>query len=238
MIVIVRDGNLGAFGSLALTALFVLVPSIIETLMHRDTHESPQSIPTTRSGLSTQPAYFAVLFLQVLIPTAFVGMIAVILTTDRFRRFLGLETLENQNHETQARPRPTRSSAAIAAQIRKLPLIEYQTRADLEKLSLKDLVAYRNEARAKGYKAITTSSGKRKSEILQSRAEVIREIVGRAGGGEDGEDGEDECSICFAQYESNDILRILPKCGHVFHAECGDLWFVRNPRCPLCKSSI
>jgi hypothetical protein len=226
MIVIVGGGNLGPVASLAITALFLLVPSIIETLTNRE-----------RPDATVLPAYFVFLFLQVLVPIASLGLITALLINERFRRFLRLGTLDDENHDqgTHARPRTPRSTTAAAAGIRKLPLIKYRTRRDLEALSLKELVAYRNEVRDKGYKAITTSSGKKTSEVLQSRAEVIQEIVGPAGD-RDGED-EDVCSICFGAYESNDILRILPKCGHVFHAECIDRWILTNPLCPLCKTS-
>ncbi len=225
MIVIVAGGHVGLFASLAVTALFLLGPSIIQTLMQRETWHHERQGATFFSA--RPPPYLAALFLQVLVPFGVVGLIALVLTNERIRRLFRLGTLE-----TPTPPQVSRSSTVIAAQIRKLPLIEFRARTDLEKLSLRDLVAYRNEARDKGYKAITTSSGKRKSEILQSREEVIQEIVGHADDGE----GEDVCSICFAQYESNDILRILPACGHVFHAECGDRWFLRNPLCPLCKT--
>jgi len=234
MIVIVAHGNIGLVGSLAVTALFLLGPSIIQTLMQRETWHH-ERLSTAHLEAHLHP-YLATLFLRVLAPIGLVALIAIALTNERVRRFLRLGTLENDDdQEAHAQTQTSRSSTAIAAEIRKLPLIEYHTRSDLEKLSLKELVAYRNEARDKGYKAITTSRGKKKSEILQSREEVVQEMAGLV----DGSDGEDVCSICFAQYESNDILRILPKCGHVFHAECVDRWFLRGrPSCPMCKAKF
>ena len=255
--------NLGAVLQLGGFLLFLLVPSLVQILFlgdepaeerideHNDrtrqssginpNTESPQWIQSTES---TTP-FYVLLLLQVVVPVIAVGVLVAALTDDRIRRFLRLEEIGNQNWGGNGHPQTRRnrnSAAAIAAKIRNLPLIEYRSRRDLEQMPLKELVAYRNEARKKGYKAITTSSGKRQAEILQSREEVIQDIVGRAPDGQDagadGEDTDEMCSICFAQYESNDILRILPKCGHVFHAECGDLWFVRNQSCPLCKADI
>ena len=130
MIVIVGGGNLGPVASLAITALFLLVPSIIETLTNRE-----------RPDATVLPAYFVFLFLQVLVPIASLGLITALLINERFRRFLRLGTLDDENHDqgTHARPRTPRSTTAAAAGIRKLPLIKYRTRRDLEALSLKGL---------------------------------------------------------------------------------------------------
>ncbi|KAI0497459.1 hypothetical protein KFK09_020687 [Dendrobium nobile] len=52
----------------------------------------------------------------------------------------------------------------------------------------------------------------------------------------------DCCAICLADYaneerEDNQI-RILPDCGHVFHARCVGQWLGINPTCPICRSSV
>ncbi|KAH0451170.1 hypothetical protein IEQ34_018469 [Dendrobium chrysotoxum] len=53
----------------------------------------------------------------------------------------------------------------------------------------------------------------------------------------------DRCSICLVDYadeeerEDNQI-RILPDCGHVFHAICVGEWLRNNPTCPICRSSV
>ncbi|KAI9504402.1 hypothetical protein GGI25_003323 [Coemansia spiralis] len=44
-----------------------------------------------------------------------------------------------------------------------------------------------------------------------------------------------ECAICLAQYEPENLARVLP-CDHVFHSECIDVWLTeRSSRCPICK---
>ncbi|KAE8676531.1 putative RING-H2 finger protein ATL71 [Hibiscus syriacus] len=45
------------------------------------------------------------------------------------------------------------------------------------------------------------------------------------------------CSICLADYKSNDRLRLLPDCNHLFHVKCVDPWLRLNPTCPVCRTS-
>ncbi|EPS63693.1 hypothetical protein M569_11092, partial [Genlisea aurea] len=56
----------------------------------------------------------------------------------------------------------------------------------------------------------------------------------RYGGGGKGGGG---CAICLADYEESDALRLLPECGHVFHAECVDPWLLIHATCPVCRKS-
>lgn len=46
------------------------------------------------------------------------------------------------------------------------------------------------------------------------------------------------CSICLGDYEDNDMLRLLPDCGHVFHLKCVDCWLRQHSTCPLCRKSL
>jgi E3 ubiquitin-protein ligase RNF38/44 len=48
---------------------------------------------------------------------------------------------------------------------------------------------------------------------------------------------EPTCSICLADYEPNERLRVLP-CRHCFHQECLDPWLARNANCPNCRTSL
>ncbi|KAJ6690628.1 hypothetical protein OIU85_006839 [Salix viminalis] len=38
-------------------------------------------------------------------------------------------------------------------------------------------------------------------------------------------------------YKDSDLLRLLPECGHFFHAQCIDLWLKLHPTCPICRNS-
>ncbi|CAM6039164.1 unnamed protein product [Sphagnum compactum] len=61
----------------------------------------------------------------------------------------------------------------------------------------------------------------------------------------DGGDGENEevephreCAVCLSEFEAEDSLRLLPKCKHIFHLECIDVWFQSHSTCPLCRATI
>ncbi|PON76447.1 43kDa postsynaptic protein [Parasponia andersonii] len=45
------------------------------------------------------------------------------------------------------------------------------------------------------------------------------------------------CSVCLADYQGSDVLRVLPDCGHVFHVRCVDPWLRLRPTCPLCRNT-
>ena len=53
-------------------------------------------------------------------------------------------------------------------------------------------------------------------------------------------DSEDEtCSICLMEFEGEDVVSQLSKCGHVFHMKCIEKWLdCNNFTCPLCRSSF
>lgn len=47
-----------------------------------------------------------------------------------------------------------------------------------------------------------------------------------------------ECVVCLGPFEENEALRLLPKCGHVFHAECVDIWLGSHATCPFCRAIL
>lgn len=46
------------------------------------------------------------------------------------------------------------------------------------------------------------------------------------------------CTVCIAEYQPEDTLRILPFCGHSFHANCIDIWLQQHSTCPVCRVSL
>lgn len=46
------------------------------------------------------------------------------------------------------------------------------------------------------------------------------------------------CSICTMEYEQEDGLRKLTRCGHYFHTRCIDRWLDEHNTCPLCRTNI
>ncbi|KAI3805486.1 hypothetical protein L1987_27909 [Smallanthus sonchifolius] len=47
-----------------------------------------------------------------------------------------------------------------------------------------------------------------------------------------------DCAVCLCEFEGEDKLRLLPKCGHAFHMECIDIWLLSHSTCPLCRGSL
>nr|BAJ90101.1 predicted protein [Hordeum vulgare subsp. vulgare] len=48
---------------------------------------------------------------------------------------------------------------------------------------------------------------------------------------------ESQCTVCLEEYEAKDVVRVLPYCGHAFHAACIDTWLRHHPTCPICRST-
>lgn len=46
------------------------------------------------------------------------------------------------------------------------------------------------------------------------------------------------CSVCLGEYKEEELLRMLPQCGHNFHATCIDAWLHRHATCPVCRMSL
>ncbi|KAI3684114.1 hypothetical protein L6452_33333 [Arctium lappa] len=47
-----------------------------------------------------------------------------------------------------------------------------------------------------------------------------------------------ECAVCLSDLQEGENTRILPKCNHVFHAECIDMWFHSHSTCPICRNPV
>ncbi|KAI3761795.1 hypothetical protein L1987_52217 [Smallanthus sonchifolius] len=47
-----------------------------------------------------------------------------------------------------------------------------------------------------------------------------------------------ECAVCLNEFEDEETIRLIPKCDHVFHAECIDAWLESHVTCPVCRSDL
>jgi E3 ubiquitin-protein ligase ATL6/9/15/31/42/55 len=47
-----------------------------------------------------------------------------------------------------------------------------------------------------------------------------------------------ECAVCLSEFEDDDILRLLTKCSHAFHADCVDAWLASHVTCPVCRANL
>ena len=46
------------------------------------------------------------------------------------------------------------------------------------------------------------------------------------------------CTICQIEIELNSKCKEVPKCKHVFHADCIDKWLKVGTKCPNCRTSF
>ncbi|KAJ8443613.1 hypothetical protein Cgig2_019595 [Carnegiea gigantea] len=49
---------------------------------------------------------------------------------------------------------------------------------------------------------------------------------------------KESCAVCLAEFEKGEIVRVLPKCNHVYHIECIDKWLMRSLHCPICRERV
>ncbi|KAL5714708.1 RING-type E3 ubiquitin transferase [Ranunculus cassubicifolius] len=47
-----------------------------------------------------------------------------------------------------------------------------------------------------------------------------------------------ECAVCLNEFEDEETLRMLPKCDHVFHPQCIDVWLSSHTTCPVCRADL
>ncbi|KAM3403579.1 hypothetical protein ACQJBY_006986 [Aegilops geniculata] len=47
-----------------------------------------------------------------------------------------------------------------------------------------------------------------------------------------------DCAVCIVEFRDGDLARLLPRCGHRFHAACVDAWLHLHSTCPLCRASV
>ncbi|KAJ1280860.1 hypothetical protein BS78_04G264500 [Paspalum vaginatum] len=47
-----------------------------------------------------------------------------------------------------------------------------------------------------------------------------------------------DCAVCLEAFRPGERRRVLPGCGHGFHAECVDSWLRKSRRCPICRAEV
>ncbi|KAJ7525870.1 hypothetical protein O6H91_17G071800 [Diphasiastrum complanatum] len=67
---------------------------------------------------------------------------------------------------------------------------------------------------------------------------IIRYSAMASGCSQEPKDSTKECMICLSDFNDGEMIRILPNCSHIFHAQCIDLWFFSQISCPVCRKSL
>ncbi|KAK1632772.1 hypothetical protein QYE76_007087 [Lolium multiflorum] len=73
-----------------------------------------------------------------------------------------------------------------------------------------------------------------KKKALQS----LPTVLWRAPEQKELEEEVPECAICLAEFALGDQVRVLPTCGHGFHAACVDVWLLSSSTCPSCRRAL
>ncbi|KAG8057073.1 hypothetical protein GUJ93_ZPchr0002g26828 [Zizania palustris] len=47
-----------------------------------------------------------------------------------------------------------------------------------------------------------------------------------------------DCAVCLGEFRDGELVRLLPRCSHPFHAPCIDTWLRAHVNCPLCRSAV
>ncbi|KAG6535674.1 RING-H2 finger protein ATL52-like [Zingiber officinale] len=54
----------------------------------------------------------------------------------------------------------------------------------------------------------------------------------------DGADFAVDCVVCLSEIRDGELVRVLPKCRHVFHVPCIDPWLKFHANCPICRANL
>ena len=46
-----------------------------------------------------------------------------------------------------------------------------------------------------------------------------------------------ECLICLDEFNHGQRVTMI-KCGHIYHKNCLDTWFLKKQTCPLCDEQL
>lgn len=223
--------------SIVLFCITFAIPHILQVPESSTVSDASSfTVDTTERHASSHVGMgYAWMALQVVFPILCLCMFAFSLTDGRMRRLFRLGSLDDDHappHQASTSPNTVHD---ISSTIRHVPIMEYHTREDVRRMSLHDLKTLAQHARLGKYCSQPSSQ----QLLLVDKEDVIRDILGTD------DEENDVCSICQEEYVSKQLIRVLPRCGHRYHVECVDQWFLTSNRakqrqalCPLCKASV
>uniref|UniRef100_A0ACD5TID0 Uncharacterized protein n=1 Tax=Avena sativa TaxID=4498 RepID=A0ACD5TID0_AVESA len=66
---------------------------------------------------------------------------------------------------------------------------------------------------------------------------VVR-YAGASAGAKKLQQPERDCPVCLEAFGEDDGVKVVPACGHVFHAPCIDRWLDERNSCPVCRCAV
>jgi E3 ubiquitin-protein ligase RNF38/44 len=192
------------------------------------------------SAVNNTAEIFRFRTVQIVFWSVFITVMAAMLSQESIRRRLGLGPMGNWvEQQAGARRRPRNAAERmnfITSVIQSLPLEKYMTREDLKKCSISELKERIHELQ----------KGKNKGEAANLDLDTViekDELIEAICRSSNVNSSSSTCIICCEDYESGDTLRVL-NCGHKFHLECIDRWFLsstdysRPAACPMCNTEL
>ena len=72
--------------------------------------------------------------------------------------------------------------------------------------------------------------------FLRPAAAALPPVVPYAGAARKGL--PEDCPICLEPFGGDDGVRVVPACGHLYHAPCIDRWLDMRNSCPVCRCTV
>jgi len=151
------------------------------------------------------------------------------------------QAADGRGRQRQGRQRSHSERVAVTARlIQKLPIQVHHTKGELSSRSIFELKALLKEEK----KDISLDSTPDRAGLFLEKEDLIEALLGGPTASRPHDSSAESCSVCCEDYNYGDLKRVLPACGHQFHVECIDKWFLtstnysRPTSCPICNAEL